>query len=253
MAKTTRCTRLDPWLDEWLAEFCQRRGSVDVSEGLRRLVLESWVVEGHSGLEYREHLDGLRLGVRRGPDAWEVFALWTALGEDNQRLGAHFGSLVNAAGLAEALEVSLQAPRLVEPESAKNAMAAGTLAQLAGEPHPTSSLLLDWRVPASARARLKKAGLDARHVGDLTEPPRNPGELLALARAEGWTLVTAKYAGVGNLVFPMLGKETTDPPVLFISPDRDPADEKGLASDLESWVQRKPAAPSGGWAFGWLA
>lgn len=56
-----------------------------------------------------------------------------------------------------------------------------------------------------APARLKKAGPDAWHVGEITEPPRSPGELLA----EGRMLVTAKYAGVGNLVFPMLGQDAT--------------------------------------------
>lgn len=164
-----------------------------------------------------------------------------------------FAGFVGPGGLDEAIKVSLQAPQLVETESARNARATGTLAQLAGEPHPTTSLLLDWCVPASALVRLKEAGLDARHVGESAEPPRNPGELLAAARKDGRMLVTAKYAGVGNLVFPMLGQDATDPPVLFVGPDRDPTDEEGLASDFAGWVRKKPKKTSAGWAFGWLA
>lgn len=113
--------------------------------------------------------------------------------------------------------------------------------------------LPDWRVPAGALARLGKAGLEARPVGELAGPPRNPGEFLAAARKDGRMLVTAKYVGVGTLVFPMLGQDATDPPVLFICPDCDPADEEGLASDLADWRQKKPTKTSTGWEFGWLA
>jgi predicted nuclease of predicted toxin-antitoxin system len=51
-------------------------------------------------------------------------------------------------------------------------------------------LLLDQGLPRGAVAELRAGGHDARHTADLGLERADDGDLLALARASGWTVVT---------------------------------------------------------------
>lgn len=252
MAKITRCTRLDPWLANWLDGLCARRGGIDVSDGLRRLVLERWAVEQYPELEYRKRLDGLRLGVRAGPDVWEVVERWRAGGEDDELLRRHFGGLLEADALKAALAVHRRAAGLVEEELAHNRRAAAVVKQLAGTPAPRSSLLLDWCVPEGALEVLRVQGLDASHVGELAPPPEGPEALLERAREQGRALVTSKCRAVGTLVRGLIGQPLSHPPVVFAAPEREPADAERLGSEVAEWAGRTAPGDSEGWQVGWL-
>lgn len=123
-------TRLEPWLEDWLEDFCLRRGDVGASEGLRRLVLERWAVETHPHLEWSEGPHGLGLAVRDGPEVREVLEVWMALGRNAAALFEHFAGLVAPEALEEALDVYGQAERLVEVDMARDRSAASVLRQL---------------------------------------------------------------------------------------------------------------------------
>jgi len=71
-------------------------------------------------LEYREGVSGNRIGLRGGLDVWEVVMVARAYEGDLDALAAHFGGLIAADSLAQALEYARRFPSEVESRIEQN-------------------------------------------------------------------------------------------------------------------------------------
>lgn len=73
-----------------------------------------------TALERREGVTGSRMGLRGGPDVWEVVMVARDYDGDLDALAAHFGGLVAADALAQALEYAERFPDEVESRIEQN-------------------------------------------------------------------------------------------------------------------------------------
>jgi hypothetical protein len=73
-----------------------------------------------TALEFREGVSGGRMGLRGGPDVWEVVMVARDYDGDLDGLTAHFGGLVAADALTQALEYAEQFPEEVESRIEQN-------------------------------------------------------------------------------------------------------------------------------------
>jgi hypothetical protein len=63
-----------------------------------------------TALEFRDGVSGRRIALRNGPDVWEVAMVARDYGGDLEAVGEHFGDLIAADALAQALEYAERFP-----------------------------------------------------------------------------------------------------------------------------------------------
>ena len=88
MATTPITTRLPEWMDREIRAYWKRHGEKP-SSGDRRVIEEWWVTENLPRLEFRDGVSGRRVGVRAGPDVWEVVLVAREYHHDIERVEAH--------------------------------------------------------------------------------------------------------------------------------------------------------------------
>ena len=105
----TLTARVDDWLDEAVREFWRSQGE-GPSTGFRHIVEEWWTLQHLPALEFRDGVSGRRAGLRGGPDVWEVAMVARDYEGDVEGLAGHFGGLIAADALAQALEYAERFP-----------------------------------------------------------------------------------------------------------------------------------------------
>ena len=105
----TLTARVDDWLDEAVREFWKSQGE-GPSSGFRHIVEEWWTLQHLPALEFRDGISGRRAGLRGGPDVWEVAMVARDYQGDVEGLTGHFGGLIAADALAQALEYAERFP-----------------------------------------------------------------------------------------------------------------------------------------------
>ena len=73
-----------------------------------------------TALEFRDGVSGGRMGLRGGPDVWEVVMVARDYGGDVEALAAHFGGLIATDALAQALKYAEHFPDEVESRIEQN-------------------------------------------------------------------------------------------------------------------------------------
>ena len=68
---TMPITRLPTWIDQEIRRYLKKYGEKP-SPVYRRIIEEWWVTEVMPLLEFRDGVSGRRVGLRAGPDVWEV-------------------------------------------------------------------------------------------------------------------------------------------------------------------------------------
>lgn len=119
MATSPVATRLPDWLDLQIREYWERHGERP-SPGYRRVIEEWWVAQSMPALEFRDGPAGRRVGIRGGPDVWEVVMVARAHGHDLMRIGEHFGDRVDRSAVEQALQYEERFPAVVQEQLRAN-------------------------------------------------------------------------------------------------------------------------------------
>ena len=115
----TLTARLQPWLEEEIKAFWSDRGE-GPSSALRRVAEEWWVHENLPHLEFREGVSGRRAAIRGGPDVWEIALLSQSYDSEARLLEEHFGGVLAAEAVREAMEYCRRFPNDIRGRIAEN-------------------------------------------------------------------------------------------------------------------------------------
>ena len=119
MRTTPITTRLPEWMDGEIRRYWKRRGEKP-SPGYRRVIEEWWVTENLPLLEFREGVSGRRVGVRIGPDVWEVVLVAREYDGDMERVEEHFGGHLPREAIEQALSYAERFPEVIEEQIQEN-------------------------------------------------------------------------------------------------------------------------------------
>lgn len=119
MATTPITTRLPEWMDREIRAYWKRHGEKP-SPAYRRVIEEWWVTQNLPHLEFRDGVSGRRVGVRAGPDVWEVVLVARAYDHDMELVEAHFGGHIPRQAIEQALRYAEQFPGVIEEQIREN-------------------------------------------------------------------------------------------------------------------------------------
>lgn len=112
-------------------------------------------------------------------------------------------------------------------------------------------LLFDVHVHHGAYLRLREAGLDVAHAGDVGLAEADDLELLRAAVDEGRVVVTRNYRDFARLVEALADRGEAFPGVLFLSPAIPPSDPSAHVQAVRRWCEEagdeNPVEKAVGW------
>lgn len=112
-------------------------------------------------------------------------------------------------------------------------------------------LLFDVHVHHGAYRRLREAGLDVAHAGEVGLAEADDAELLRAAAEDGRVVVTRNYRDFARLAEALAERGEPFPGVLFLSPAIPPSDPAAHVRAIRQWFEEagetNPVQNTVGW------